>query len=83
MIITLVLSEGKLYSTFLTLFIICYTLVCPSSYIMHHGIHFIMLSRASFIMCSMYKNEETHVDQVSEGVHPPEVLVPIGTISGD
>ena len=45
------------------------------SFIMHHVMHSIMLSKASFITCSAYQSEKTRVDQVSEKVHPPLVLV--------
>ena len=35
-----------------------------------------MLSKASFITCSLNESENTRVDQVLEKVHPPVVLVP-------
>jgi hypothetical protein len=34
--------------------------------IMHHGMHSIMLSKASFITCSAYESEKARVDPVSE-----------------
>jgi hypothetical protein len=77
--ITLVVWEGKLYSTFLTLLEPYHAIHVyhHTSYIMHHDMYFIMLSKASFITCSLYEREKTRVDQVSELVHPLEVLVSI------
>jgi hypothetical protein len=39
-----------------------------------------MLRSASFITCSLYESKEVRVDQVSELVHSPEVLVSIRTV---
>jgi hypothetical protein len=78
--ITLAFSEGRLYSTSLTLLEFYHALTCLSSYILHHVMHSIMVNKASFITCSLYESEKTRVDQVSEVVHPPEVLVSIGPL---
>jgi hypothetical protein len=49
---------------------------------MHHVMHSIVLSKASFVTCSTYESEKTSVDQVSEKVHPPMVLVNLEILGG-
>jgi hypothetical protein len=55
-------------------------ITCLSSDIMHHGMHSILLSKASFITCSAYESEKMRGDQVSKRVYPLEMLVSIGSL---